>query len=85
MLQRTTGTDRLAGLRRTCREYERYLELLDNYDLLSSGDKKLHERYLENPDTFSLNLTNDPAARREAKINRFREEKELKNKLEVRF
>ena len=75
----------MKDLRRTRAHYERYLEKLDNYDLLSSDDKKLFERYLESPNSFTLTLTNDAAARREAKISRFREEKELKQKLEVPF
>ncbi|KAL1955150.1 hypothetical protein VTO42DRAFT_8965 [Malbranchea cinnamomea] len=82
VLQRVFGSDRLKNLRRTRAEYERYLERLDNYGLLSSDDKKLYERYLENPNSFSLTPMNDAAARREAKIARFREEKELKQRLE---
>lgn len=57
---------------------------LDEYDLLSPGDKKLHEQYLENPSAFALASMNDAAARRQVKVARFREEKELKQKLEVR-
>ena len=51
--------------------------------MLSSGDRKLYETYNENPSSFSLAPVNDAAARREVKIARFREEKELKQKLEV--
>lgn len=65
--------------------YERFLERLDNYDLLSSDDKRLYERYFDNPDSFTLTPANDAAERRQAKISRFREEKELKQKLEVRL
>lgn len=83
VLQRVFGADRLKDLRRTRAHFEKYLENLDNYDLLTSDDKKLLERYLESPNSFTLTLTNDAAARRQAKISRFREEKELKQKLEV--
>lgn len=50
--------------------------------MISLADKKLYEQYNEAPDSFSL-APNDAAARRQVKINRFREEKELKQKLEV--
>jgi hypothetical protein len=56
---------------------------LDEYDLLSPADKKLFERYLENPSAFTLAPMNDAATRREVKVARFRLEKELKQKLEV--
>jgi hypothetical protein len=62
--------------------YERYLHLLDSYDLLSPPYKKLLETYTDAPTTFSAVSSSDPAARREAKINNFRTEKELRSKLE---
>jgi hypothetical protein len=65
-------------------EYEKYLLRLDEYGLLSSSDKKLYERYLENPTSFTIASLTDIVARRELKVARFREEKELKQKLEVR-
>lgn len=64
--------------------YERFLKLLDSYDLLGKADAKLLEAYTEDKDNFSTANTRDAAARRDAKITRFREEKELKRKLEVR-
>lgn len=64
--------------------YERFLKLLDSYDLLSKGDAKLYELYTEDKENFATASTRDAAARRDAKIARFREEKELKRKLEVR-
>lgn len=63
--------------------YERFLKLLDSYDILGKSDAKLFETYLEDRNGFSTASTRDAAARREAKIARFREEKELKRKLEV--
>ena len=63
--------------------YERYALLLDTYRLLSKSDRKLLERYLEARDDFSLTSGADAAARRDTKIARLRQEKELKLKLEV--
>jgi len=62
--------------------YERYLHLLDSYDLLPPTYKKLLEQYTDAPTTFSTVSTSDPAARRDAKINNFKTEKELRSKLE---
>lgn len=66
------------------RGYEKYLGRLDDYGFLSARDKKLFEQYTESPLNFSLASKNDAANRREVKVARFREEKELKQKLEVR-
>jgi immunoglobulin-binding protein 1 len=63
--------------------YERFLKLLDSYDLLSKPDAKLYESYTEDKQNFSTVSTKDAAARRDIKIARFKEEKELKRKLEV--
>ena len=62
--------------------HERYLHLIDSYGLLAPPYQKLLERYTDEPTTFSTVSTSDPAARREAKINNFRTEKELLSKLE---
>lgn len=51
--------------------------------MLSKNDRKLYERYVEGRDDFSLTTSNDPSARRDAKIARYRQENELKLKLEV--
>ncbi|DAA79592.1 TPA_exp: Uncharacterized protein A8136_0365 [Trichophyton benhamiae CBS 112371] len=82
LLQRSYGTDRLKTLQQTRDEYEKFLEALDQYELLSPSNKKLYEQYLEQPESFSLTPTNDASARRQVKIARFKEEKELKQKLE---
>lgn len=76
-------SDRKGVLRRAQKAYERYLHLLDTYRILSKSNEKLNERYLENPDEFSLLPGNDPATRRDIKIARLKQEKELKLKLEV--
>lgn len=84
LLQRSYSSDRESSLRRALAQYERFLARLDDYELLNDNDKKLYERYTANPSSFSLTLGNDAAARREIKIARFKEEKELKQRLEVR-
>lgn len=63
--------------------YERFLKLLDSYDMLGKGDAKLFESYNEDKQNFSTVSTKDATARRDVKIARFKEEKELKRKLEV--
>ncbi|KAL5362373.1 TAP42-like protein [Aspergillus floccosus] len=82
LLQRSYSSDRESSLRRALAQYERFLARLDDYELLNDKDKKLYERYTANPFSFSLTLGNDAAARREIKIARFKEEKELKQRLE---
>jgi immunoglobulin-binding protein 1 len=74
--------NRRANIQRAQRCYERFLKQLDNYDVLSRSDAALFEQYQETPNTFSTASTSDAAARREAKIKRFKEEKALKQKLE---
>ncbi len=83
LTSRSTAPDRKAALRRAREEYSRFLQRLDAYDILASGDKKLYEQFQEAPDTFSTAPASDAVARREAKIARYREEKQLKEKLEV--
>lgn len=85
LMQRGATSDRESVLKRALEHYEKYLMRLDEYMLLPAGDKKLFEQYLANPTSFTLAPSNDAAARREIKVNRFREEKELKQKLEVCF
>ena len=51
--------------------------------MLSKSDAKLLEAYNEDKQNFSTVSTTDATARRDIKIKRFREEKELKQKLEV--
>ncbi|OJD20680.1 hypothetical protein ACJ73_07985 [Blastomyces percursus] len=82
LLQKSYDADRLKSLQRSQDEYEKYLESLDQYGLLSPEDKKLYERYTENPRFFSLAPSNDAAARRNIKVSRFRDEKELRQRLE---
>ncbi|OOQ89331.1 putative TOR signaling pathway regulator (TapA) [Penicillium brasilianum] len=82
LTQRGLTADREATLRRALEQYETFITRLDEYELLSAGDKKLFEQYMANSSTFTLAPLNDAAARRDIKVRRFREEKELKQKLE---
>ncbi|KAF1943057.1 type 2A phosphatase-associated protein 42 [Clathrospora elynae] len=84
-VQKIFSTDvatRKQNLLRARGHYERFMKLLDAYDVLSKADAKLFETYTEDKNNFSTASTRDAAARRDAKITRFREEKELKRKLE---
>lgn len=52
--------------------------------MLSKPDAKLYERYFEARDSFSiLGSSSDPAARRDTKIARYKQEKELQMKLDM--
>ncbi len=75
-------TERKASLQRASESYERFLKQLDTYDMLAKSDAALLEQYQDAPTTFSTAPTSDPAARRDAKIRRFKEEKAMKEKLE---
>lgn len=83
LLLKTTAGDRKATLRRAQLHFERFLKLLDSYDVLSKQDARMFEQYTENKDGFSTASKTDATVRRETKIARFKEEKELKRKLEV--
>lgn len=82
LLMRINGQNRKNNLRRAQESYERYLRQLDDYDVLSKADKALMEQYQDEPLTFSTTSTSNPAARRDGKIKRFKEERALKQKLE---
>ena len=82
LVMRINGRERKSSLQRAQESYEQYLKQLDTYDILSASDTKLLEHYHYSPATFSAVSTTDAAARREAKISRFKEEKALKQKLE---
>lgn len=53
--------------------------------MLVRDDVKLYEQYRDDPNDFSTASLTDAVARRQTKINRFREEKALKGKLEVKL
>jgi hypothetical protein len=85
LIVRVANSDRKSVLQRARDAFERYLSLLDHYEILSNTDKKLYHIYTESPTTFSTISTTDPNARRGAKIANFKLEKDLKKKLEVRY
>ncbi|RMZ72741.1 TAP42 component of the Tor signaling pathway [Pyrenophora seminiperda CCB06] len=85
LVQRISSTDifvRKQNLLRARGHYEQFLKLLDAYNVLGKADAKLLDVYTEDKDTFATASTKDAAARRNAKIARFRGEKQLKQKLE---
>ena len=84
LILRISSNDRKSVLQRAREFYDRYLSLLDHYEILSVADKKLYHTYTESPTAFSTFSTTDPNARRGAKIANFKLEKDLKKKLEVR-
>lgn len=79
--QRQNTGSRKSILQDAQQTYDAFLRLLDNYDILTASDARLYEQYREAPTTFST-APSDPTARREAKIRRFKEEKQLKQSLE---
>ncbi|KAL9599466.1 MAG: hypothetical protein Q9219_003805 [cf. Caloplaca sp. 3 TL-2023] len=82
LIRKDSITDRKIVLQQAQAVYERYLKALDNYDMLSTADGTLYQRYLTERDDFSLLSMSDPVARRNTKITRYKQEQELKLKLE---
>ncbi|TVY25860.1 Uncharacterized protein LHYA1_G005656 [Lachnellula hyalina] len=82
LILRVSSTDRKGTIQTARDAYERYLSLLDHYEILTPADKKLYNTYTEAPASFSTISTADPNARRNAKISNFKQEKELKKKIE---
>lgn len=83
LLFRTVRVDRKEALLKAREELEEYLRLLDQYEVLTADEARLLERYQEDKPRFSTAQTTDAARRREVKIQKFKEEKALKQKLEV--
>ena len=81
---RQQSSERKSALQQSQSAYDRYLGRLDDYELLSKDDKKRYERFQEDRATFSLLGTGDATQRRNAKIARYKQEKQLKQQLEVR-
>ncbi|KAI9742679.1 MAG: hypothetical protein M1818_003820 [Claussenomyces sp. TS43310] len=82
LISRISYKDRKEALQDARNAYERYLNLLSHYEILSATEKRLHQRYIDSSDTFSTVPTKDPGQRRAGKIANFQEEKELNRKLE---
>jgi hypothetical protein len=83
LTQRISHPQRTAILQRARDAYEKFLALLDSYGVLGKSDKQLYEAYMEDPRTFAVVRSTDPAKKREGKIEGFKREKEIKGKLEV--
>ncbi|MCJ1462848.1 hypothetical protein MMC07_001451 [Pseudocyphellaria aurata] len=82
LLLKNNSSDRKSVIEQAQKSYERYLALLDSYVMLPASDRKLYERYLDNRELFSLMSSSDPAARRDVKIARFKQESQLKSHFE---
>ena len=83
LFQHGPSPDREAVLTQGLEQYAKFLTRLDEYNLLNKDDRKLFEKYMADPSSFTLAPVNDAVARRDTKVRRFREEKDLKQKLEV--
>ncbi|KAL9108459.1 MAG: hypothetical protein Q9227_006793 [Pyrenula ochraceoflavens] len=83
LLLRCHWLDRATILQRVLSLYRVFLGRLKNYELLSTSDTKLYERFSESPTMFTLASTDNPAQRRERKIARFKEEQRLKSQLKL--
>ncbi|KAG4429772.1 hypothetical protein IFR05_014750 [Cadophora sp. M221] len=82
LILRISSKDRKSTLQRAREAYEKYLSLLDHYEILDTAQKKLYSNYTEYPKTFSTINNADPNLRRGAKIANFKLEKDLKSKLD---
>jgi immunoglobulin-binding protein 1 len=81
LTMRLNSPDRKTVLLRSMALYKEFITLCDAYDLVSPAEKSAAENAgIRKP--ISL-LPSDPGARRTAKIAQFKEEKELKQKIEV--
>lgn len=85
LMMKEQGLHRKDAILRAQASYLAFLKLCDSYDLLNKTDREMFEILAQANTAIGLNhLPSDPGARRQAKIVRFRQEKDLKAKLEVR-
>jgi hypothetical protein len=85
LMLRVADFDRKVVIDKAREAYERHLSLLDHYEILSEAEKKSYLAYNEDPAKFSTISITNPTARRAAKIANFKQESELKRKLQVYF
>lgn len=86
LMMKEQGLDRKSAIFRAQTAYKSFLHLADSYDLLNKTDRVVFEILAQATTATGLNhLPTDPGERRQAKIARFRQEKELKTKLQVRI
>ena len=83
MLLKSYHGDRQQTLRQASGLCDSFLTRLEQYSILSGGDKKLYEQFQENPTSFTLAASTNAEERRRVKVARFQEEKALKTRLEV--
>ncbi|KAJ3483912.1 hypothetical protein NLI96_g5990 [Meripilus lineatus] len=68
-------TERLGNVRRVESLLRAFLTMLETYEIVPESEKTLHGK--------QATSTNDPAKRRELKLNQWKKEKELKTRIEV--
>jgi TAP42-like family len=85
LLLKSYGANRREQLQSAAELLEAFLTRLESYELLSKQNKDLLERYQEDRSSFQLAAAGDPNERRRVKVERWREEKGLKSKLEARL
>jgi hypothetical protein len=83
LLLKSYGSDRSKTLQDVLQLFEAFLNRLDNYSLLSVGNRKLYEQFLENRSSFQLASSRNMEERRRVKVARYQQEKSFKAKLEV--
>ncbi|KAF8477225.1 TAP42-like protein [Kalaharituber pfeilii] len=84
LIMKEKGIDRKTTLLRAQASYKSFLHLCDMYEILNKADREIFESLSKAASATNLShLPSDPGTRRQAKIARFRQEKELKTKLEA--
>ena len=84
MLLKSYDGDRRQTLHQASRLYDSFLTRLDQYNILSTNDKKLYDQFQESQASFALAASTNAEERRRVKVARFQEEKALKTRLEVK-
>ncbi|KAK6354884.1 hypothetical protein TWF696_004015 [Orbilia brochopaga] len=82
LLKQHDQSTRLSALRAARMAYRSFLSQCDSYNLLGTYEKKAYQVSESLSPTAFDNIHVDAAARRNAKIERYKQEKELKAKLE---
>ena len=83
LLLQSYGDSRIQSLQTSAHLFMSFLDRLDQYNVLSTADRKLYERYQEDKSEFSLLPTKNAEERRRLKIARFQEEIQLIRRLNV--
>lgn len=84
LMMKEQGWDRKEALLRAQTAYQGFLRLCESYGILDKTGRNTFQILSQATNANDLNhLPKDPGARRQAKIAGFRQEKELKTKMEV--